>query len=153
MSDESIPTAPVQKREIFGWAMYDFANSSYTTVVISFVYSAFFTAYIVPETSELQDTYWSIAIIISTVLAIILSPLVGAICDYSGGKKKYLIICTVVCSLATACLALAGVGDIWLAIGLIAISNAAFMLGESFVASFLPDLSNEDNMGCVSGLG
>ncbi len=152
MSEDS-NVAPVQKREIFGWAMYDFANSSYTTVVISFVYSAFFTGYIVPNTSEFQDTYWSIAIIISTILAIVLSPLVGAICDYSGGKKKYLIICTITCAIATAGLALVGVGDIWLAIALIAISNAAFMLGESFVASFLPDLSDEDNMGLISGLG
>lgn len=152
MSEDS-QVAEVQKREIFGWAMYDFANSSYTTVVISFVYAAFFTGYIVPGTSEYQDTYWSIAIIISTVIAIVLSPLVGAICDYSGGKKKYLILCTITCAVATAALALVGPGHVWWAIILIAVSNAAFMLGESFVASFLPDLANEDNMGLISGLG
>ena len=143
----------VKKSEIFGWAMYDFANSSYTTVVISFVYAAFFTGYIVPQDSEIRDTYWAIAIIISTVIAIVLSPLVGAICDYSGGKKKYLLISTLTCGVATGALALAGPGHLWLAIPLIAISNAAFMLGESFVASFLPDLADEDNMGLISGLG
>ena len=98
MSESGTP--PVKKREIFGWAMYDFANSSYTTVVISFVYSAFFTAQIIPATSEVRDTYWALAIVISTIIAIILSPLVGALCDYSGGKKRYLLMATVTCSIS-----------------------------------------------------
>lgn len=152
-SSDASTSPPVQKREIFGWAMYDFANSSYTTVVISFVYAAFFTTYIVPEGSELRDTYWSIAIVISTILAIVLSPLVGAICDFSGGKKKYLFLCTLTCAISTMALVLVGPGYIWWAIFFIAISNAAFMLGESFVASFLPELADEDNMGLISGLG
>ncbi len=143
----------VKKSEIFGWAMYDFANSSYTTVVISFVYAAFFTKFIVPEGSEVRDTYWAIAIIASTIIAIVLSPLVGAICDYTGGKKKYLFFTTISCAITTAALALAHPGQLWLAIPLIAISNAMFMLGESFVASFLPDLADDDNMGLISGLG
>lgn len=145
--------APVKKREIFGWAMYDFANSSYTTVVISFVYSAFFTAHVVPADSTVKDSFWALAIVFSTIIAIVLSPLAGAICDFSGGKKKYLLASTLTCAISTACLAFVGPGDIWLAIFLIAISNAAFMLGESFIASFLTDIANSDNMGKISGLG
>ena len=82
---------PVEKKEIFGWAMFDFANSSYTTVVITVVYSGFFVGYIVPPGSAIRDSYWSIAIILSTVLALVLSPLAGAICDLSGRKKRYLL--------------------------------------------------------------
>lgn len=145
--------APVKKREIFGWAMYDFANSSYTTVVISFVYSAFFTAHVVPADSTVKDSFWALAIVFSTIIAIVLSPLAGAICDFSGGKKKYLLASTLTCAISTACLAFVGPGDISLAIFLIAISNAAFMLGESFIASFLTDIANSDNMGKISGLG
>ncbi|MGA9520383.1 MAG: MFS transporter, partial [Myxococcaceae bacterium] len=142
-----------QKREIFGWAMYDFANSSYTTVVISVVYSAFFTSRIVPPGSTVRDTWWSVAIIASTVLAILLSPLAGAICDYTGRKKRYLAYSTIACALATGALALAGPGDVWLAVALVTVSNAAFMLGEAFVGSFLPELSTKQNMGIISGLG
>lgn len=144
---------PVKKIEIFGWAMYDFANSSYTTVVISLLYSAFFTAYIVPEGSEVRDTYWAVAIIASTVLAIILSPLVGAICDYTGRKKRYLFYSTVVCAVSTACLFFVQPGDVWAAIILITISNAAFMIGEAFCGSFLTDLATKKTMGIISGLG
>ena len=94
-------TPPVKKREIFGWAMYDFANSSYTTVVITVIYSAFFVQHIVPAGSEARDTYWSIAMIASTIIALLLSPLVGAICDYGGGKKRYLGLTTLVCAGST----------------------------------------------------
>lgn len=143
----------VKKSEIFGWAMYDFANSSYTTVVISFVYSAFFTKTIVPASTTIRDSYWAIAIVLSTLLAIVLSPLIGAICDYSGGKKKYLLAATLTCAVSTAALALVAPGQVGFAIAFVAISNAAFMIGESFVASFLPDLATPKNMGIISGLG
>jgi UMF1 family MFS transporter len=144
---------PVKKIEIFGWAMYDFANSSYTTVVISLLYSAFFTAHIVPPGEEVRDTYWSVAIIASTILAIVLSPLVGAICDYSGSKKRYLFFSTVVCAVSTMGLALVEPGNVWLAIALITVSNAAFMIGEAFCGSFLTDLATKKTMGIISGLG
>lgn len=146
-------TPPVTKREIFGWAMFDFANSSYTTVVVTVVYSAFFVGFIVPPGSAVRDSYWSIAIILSTVLALVLSPLAGAICDLSGRKKTYLFATTVICAVATAALALVGPGSIWPAIALIVLSNAAWMLSESLCGSFLPELSTPESMGKISGLG
>ena len=146
-------TIPVKKREIFGWAMYDFANSSYTTVVISLLYSSFFVAHIVPADSGSRDTYWSIAMVSSTLLAIVLSPLVGAICDYGGGKKRWLAASTAICGASTAMLWFVQPGDIWFAIALITISNAAFMLGEAFCGSFLTDLATKKNMAVISGLG
>lgn len=141
------------KGEIFAWAMFDFANSSYTTVIITAVFSAFFVEYIVPEGSVSRDTYWSYAIGCSTLVALLLSPLSGAICDLSGRKKRYLAYTTILCSIATAALSFVGQGDIWLAIGLITVSNAAFMLSETFCGSFLPDISSPKNMGLVSGIG
>ena len=144
---------PVEKKEIFGWAMFDFANSSYTTVVITVVYSAFFVRYIVPPGSAIRDSFWSIAIILSTLLALVLSPLVGAICDLSGRKKTYLLGATLLCAVSTAALALVGPGGVGPAITLIVVSNAAFMMSESLVGSFLPELSTPETMGKISGLG
>ena len=152
-SAQAQAAVPVQKREIFGWAMYDFANSSYTTVVISIVYAAFFTEHIVPAGSTARDTYWALGIVASTVLAILLSPLVGAICDYTGRKKRYLLYSTLACAAGTAGLFFVAPGHVWLAIACITISNAGFMLGESFCASFLTDLATRETMGKISGLG
>jgi MFS transporter, UMF1 family len=144
---------PVTRREIFGWAMFDFANSSYTTVVITVVYGTFFVGFIVPPGSAARDSYWSLAIILGTLVALVLSPLAGAICDLSGRKKAYLVASAVVCSVATAALALAGPGRLWLAVALIVVSNAAFLLSQAFCASFLPDIATPATMGRISGLG
>ncbi|WP_196157964.1 MFS transporter [Reinekea sp. G2M2-21] len=148
------PLLPVKKREIFGWAMYDFANSSYTTVVVTFVYSAFFVSYIVPpELAHFKNTFWSIAVALSTALAIILAPLVGVLCDYSGKKKKYLAWCTMTSVGATLGLFLVNPGQVWIGLTLLVLSNTAWMLSESFIASFLTDLSDKSNMGKISGIG
>jgi len=145
---------PVKKREIFGWAMYDFANSSYTTVVVTFVYSAFFVHYIVPpELAHLKNTFWSIAVTLSTVLSIILAPFVGVLCDYSGKKKKYLAWCTLASVLGTSGLFFVNPGQVGLGLLFLIISNTGWMLSESFIASFLPELATKKNMGKVSGIG
>ena len=144
---------PVRKREIFGWAMYDFANSSYTTVVITVVYSVFFVEHIVPASSPARDSFWSLAIILSTLIALVLSPFVGILCDFSGHKKRYLLATTILCSLGTMSIFWVGPGMIALGITLLVVSNTAFMLSEIFCASFLPELANKKNMGMISGIG
>jgi UMF1 family MFS transporter len=133
--------------------MFDFANSSYTTVIITAVFSAFFIEHIVPPGSASRDSYWSFAIASSTILALLLSPLAGAICDLSGRKKRYLAYSTVICSLATMALYFVQPGNVWFAILLLTFSNAAFMLSETFCGSFLPDLASKENMGIISGIG
>lgn len=144
---------PIQKREIFGWAMYDFANSSYTTVVITYIYSAFFISTIIPKESTLQDTYWSIAIVISTFLSIILSPILGSMADFNGRKKKYLVWLTSVSVVFTGSLFFVEPGQVWLGISLLVFSNTAWMLSENFIASFLPDITTPKNIGKISGIG
>jgi UMF1 family MFS transporter len=134
--------------------MYDFANSSYTTVVVSFIYSAFFISFIVPpELAHLKNTFWAASVAISTGLAIILAPLVGVICDYSGRKKRYLAWCTWVSVLATGGLFFVEPGSVWLGMAFLICSNTAWMLSETFIASFLTELANKDNMGRISGIG
>lgn len=142
-----------RKGEILSWAMFDFANSSYTTVVITAIFGAFFVEHIVPKESTLRDSYWTYAIGASTILTLLLSPLVGAICDLSGRKKRYLAYTTIICAISTCLLYFVDYGDIWLAVALITISNSAFMLSETFCGSFLPELATKDNMGLISGVG
>lgn len=145
---------PVRKREIFGWAMYDFANSSYTTVVVSFIYSAFFIAYIVPpELDQFRNSFWSVAVAVSTALAIFLAPLIGVVCDYTARKKQFLAICTLLSVSSTGALFFVNPGDLWLGLFFLIVSNTAWMLSESFIASFLPEISTPKNIGKISGFG
>ncbi|MCH8551493.1 MAG: MFS transporter [Natronospirillum sp.] len=144
---------PGSKREIFGWAMYDIANQAYTTVVISFIYSAFFVSVIVPEDSALRDTYWSIALVGSMLMAMLLSPIVGQRIDQGASKKKLLAVSTAFCVVFTCALWFVAPGYVWLGIVLLLVSNTAWMLGEAIISSFLPDISSRRNMGVISGLG
>lgn len=155
-------TRTYDKREVFAWSMYDFANSSFTTLVVTFIYAAFFTKAIAPD--EITGTaLWSRAVSITAVAVALLSPVMGAIADRGGYRKLFLFACTAVCVVATAALylprphaALAeeGLGDqTTLALVLFVAANVAFEMGSVFYNAFLPDIAPPDRIGRVSGYG
>ena len=144
---------PVKKREIFGWAFFDFANSSYVTVVITAIYSSFFVKYVIPEDHPAPNSLWSSIIVVGTIIAMLLSPLAGAICDLAGKKKGYLIGATLICAVSTMGLYFVDGSTLWLGALLVVVSYVAFMLSETFCASFLTDIATPKTMGLISGLG
>ncbi len=142
----------VKKREVFGWAMYDFANSGYTTVVITAVFAAYFVGGIA-KGAEWATFAWTLALSISYAIVMLTMPSLGAYADMRAAKKKLLMLFTGACVLSTAALAFAGPGSVALAFVLIVISNTFFSYGESLTASFLPELARPSGMGKVSGWG
>jgi UMF1 family MFS transporter len=142
----------VRPREVWAWAMYDFANSGYTTVVITAVFNAYFVG-IVAAGQSWGTFAWTLALSVSYAAIIFTAPIVGAYADAHAAKKKLLAITTVGCVLGTALLALAGPGDVWLAFALIVLSNVFFGTGENIVAAFLPELARSEAMGRVSAWG
>ena len=142
----------VKKREVFGWAMYDFANSGYTTVVITAVFAAYFVGGIA-KGADWATFAWTAALSISYAIVMLTMPSLGAYADARAAKKKLLVIFTVGCVLSTAALALAGPGSVALAFVLIVVSNTFFSYGESMTAAFLPELARPEGMGKVSGWG
>jgi len=142
----------VLKREVFGWALYDFANSGYTTVVLTAVFNAYFVA-VVAEGAAWGTLAWTLAIAASSLIAMLTLPALGAHADRYAAKKKLLAFSTVACVLATVALADAGRGDLWLAVAAVIVSNVAYTYGESLVAAFLPELARPASLGRVSGWG
>ena len=142
----------VKKREVFGWAMYDFANSGYTTVVITAVFAAYFVGGIA-KGADWATFAWTAALSVSYAIVMLTMPSLGAYADMRAAKKKLLAIFTVGCVLSTAALAFAGPGSVALAFVLIVVSNTFFSYGESLTASFLPELAKPEGMGKVSGWG
>ena len=142
----------VRKREVFGWAMYDFANSGYTTVVLTAVFSAYFVGS-VADGQDWATLAWSSALAVSSLLVMLTMPAIGAYADLRAAKKRLLLLSTGGCVLATAALAGAGPGDIVWAVVAVVLSNVFFTYGESLVAAFLPELARPDSLGRVSGWG
>jgi UMF1 family MFS transporter len=142
----------VSRREVWAWAMYDFANSGYTTVVITAVFNAYFVG--VVAAGESWGTFaWTLALSISYFVVMLTAPIVGAYADAHAAKKKLLAITTVGCVLGTALLGLVGPGDLALAFALIVLSNVFFGTGENLAAAFLPELATGEAMGKVSAWG
>jgi UMF1 family MFS transporter len=143
---------PVKKREIVAWAFFDFANSGYTTVVITAVFNAFFVSVIAGKAGW-ATLAWTVALSVSYALNVLTSPLIGAYADLKARKKRLLVVSTVLCVIGTALLALCGPGDVWLALAVIVVGNFAFGMGENLIAAFLPELVKQEAMGKVSGWG
>ena len=141
------------RKELFGWAMFDFANSSYTTVIITVVFCIIFPKIIVGDGPEyrLGNLLWSSAISISYLLVLLTAPLFGAIMDYTGSKKKFLFGSCLLTVLATAALYFVQPGGIILGMLLIILSNVGFSYSEAFVSSFLPGLGPSEDLGKISG--
>ncbi len=142
----------VKKREVFGWAMYDFANSGYTTVVITAVYAAYFVGGIAQKASWATFA-WTLALSMSYAIVMLTMPSIGAIADMRAAKKRFLKVFTAGCVVSTAALALTGPGTVTLAFILIVISNTFYSYGESLTAAFLPELAKREALGKVSGWG
>ncbi len=131
--------------------MFDFANSSYTTVVVTVAFSVFFTRLV--ATGPEADAWWGRGIFISNLIVVLLSPIVGAMADESGRKKLFLFGTYLMCVAGTAALGFVGPGAIALGLVLFVVSNVAFSFGENLVAAFLPEISTPSTVGRISGFG
>jgi UMF1 family MFS transporter len=132
--------------------MYDFANSGYTTVVITAVFSAYFVSG-VSGNAPWATLAWTAALSASYALVLVTGPFIGAWADAHAEKKKLLLLSTAGCVVFTGLLCFASPGAVALALILIVLSNYFFGVGENLIAAFLPELADSRAMGRVSGWG
>lgn len=142
---------PVTRKEIAGWCLYDAADSAFTTVIITAFYAPFFSKVIVGD--PVRGAYlWGWALSGSEIVVAILAPILGAIADFSGSRKKFLAACAATIIIFTGALYFARPGMVGLAMALFIIANVGFAGGNVFIDSFLPGIANESNAGRLSGL-
>lgn len=144
------------RREIFGWAMFDFANQAYTLLIITVVFGELFTTVIVGDRGDnfrLANFLWSLALAVSYLMVVITAPLCGAVMDYRAEKKRFLLISYLATVATTAMLYFVEPGFVIIGLLLIVLSNYAYSMGESFIAAFLPELGPPASLGKISGFG
>src|SRR5687768_18017605 len=132
--------------------MYDFANSAYTTVVITAVFSAYFVAGVAGN-APWATFAWTAALSVSYAAILLTGPLIGAWADAHAAKKPLLLATTAGCVVFTAALFFAQPGAVALALALLILSNYFFGAGENLIAAFLPELADSRALGRVSGWG
>ncbi|MBO6575533.1 MAG: MFS transporter [Rhodothermales bacterium] len=140
------------RRAIASWSLYDFANSAFTTLIVTFIYAAYFTQAIAPD-PETGTSLWSIGVAISAIIVAVCSPFLGAMADKGGLRKPYLLAATITCVVGTVVLYFPLPGQIVFALGAFVIANVAFEMGNVFYNAYLPDLATPDRIGRVSGNG
>ncbi len=146
---------PVTKKEILGWCMYDVADSAFTTVIVTALYAPYFSKIVVADSKPWglnADFLWGLGASISEIIVALLAPILGAIADFSGSRKKFLAACAVTIVFFTAALYFVGPGMAAWGLGIYIVANIGFAGGGVFIDSFLPGISNESNAGRISGL-
>ncbi len=143
---------PTNRRTILAWCLYDFANSAFTTLVVTFIYAAFFTKVIAPD--EVTGTWlWSRSVSITAIAVALLSPLLGALADRGGYRKRFLGFFTLVAVVGTTFLYTAMPGEVVRALLWFTLANIAFEMGGVFYNAYLPDVAPPDRIGRISGYG
>lgn len=159
--DAAAPAAAVEpqpgsrvysRKAIAGWALYDFANSAYTTLVITFIYSTFFINRLA-ENAIAGTAQWGYAIAVSAVTVAVLSPFMGALADRSGYRRLLIAATTVMTIVGSFLLYVPGPGAVAMALLIVVLSNTAFELCGVFYNSYLPDVAPPDRIGRISGYG
>ncbi len=140
-------------RNIAGWMFYDFANSAFTTVIVSVVYSAYFIKSVAAGPVGYGDRLWGLAVGLSMTLVAITAPILGAVADYSRSKKKLLFFFAYLTVLFTALLYFVKAGEVTQGMIFFIAANYAFNSANVFYDAFLPEVSPPADIGKVSGFG
>jgi UMF1 family MFS transporter len=142
-------------RVLFGWALYDWANSAYITTFAAIV-AAFFTGVIVPDGGYgglSGQTLWSAIISIGAIVLFLVMPVLGAIADYTSAKKKFLRVFAWFGALATVVIAFVPSGSVPLFLFVVVMTQIGFVAANVFYDGFLPDISTDDTIDRVSSKG
>lgn len=139
-------------KSVWAWALYDFANSAFTTLIVTFVYATFFTKTMAGD--EITGTaLWSRGITATAVLVAVLSPLLGAYADRTGTRKRFLLATTVLAVAGALALYVPVPGQALVALLIFVVANTAFELSAVFYNAFLPEISTQETIGRISGWG
>lgn len=141
----------MNKKSVFSWCLYDWANTAFSTVIITFVFSVYFAKQIAGDEIA-GSAQWSFMIGISGLLIAFLSPFFGAVADNSGSRKKWLFWFSCVCIVPTMALwfAAPGVNILWVLM-LVGLANIGLELSQVFANAMLPTIAPSHKTGRVSG--
>ncbi len=149
---DSTRKTPAKPLGIVAWAMFDWANSAFTTVIITFVFATYFAKGVVGD-ETLGTSYWGYAMSLSGLSIALLAPVFGAVADMAGRRKPWIAAFTALCVAATAMLVFIAPDPAYAipALILVAIANIGFEMGIVFNNAMLPDIARADRIGRISG--
>jgi UMF1 family MFS transporter len=140
-------------KRILAWCLFDFANSAYSAVIVVSVFSVYYVTHIVGNEHGLGDLWWGRAVSMSLLLVVLTGPVLGALADRAGLRKRFFIAFTALCITCIALFTTLQPGMILRGFALIAIANFGFESSQIYYNAYLPDIAPPDRLGWISGLG
>ncbi len=148
------------KKTIFGWCMYDWANSAYGTTVVAALLPNYFALAVVGKAGVniagqtfSATALWGYMLGASALVVFFCAPVLGAIADFSAAKKKFLIGFAYTGSLFATLLYFCTAGDVWLTVLLFVGSQVCFVAANVFYDAFLPQIATPERLDAVSSRG
>jgi MFS transporter, UMF1 family len=148
-SEPEQPSQFYSRSKIFSWTLFDFANTAFSVVVVTVIYSRYFTEQVAGGRLWL----WSLAVSLSMILAAAIAPPLGAAADFSHNKKLFLGLFTLVSIICTALMYFVEPGMVFVGMLLFIVANTGFEGGIVFYDAFLPSITSRHSYGRVSGYG
>src|SRR5690242_17286727 len=152
-------TAKNDRKTVFGWCMYDWANSAYITTAVGLL-PIFFAKTVVGDEGVLllgrhflADTLWGFTVGLAGAISFLFAPVLGAMADFSSAKKKFLLFFAYTGSLFTIFFYFCHSGNVVSTMFFFLVTQVAFVNGNVFYDAFLPHIASEDRMDDVSAKG
>ena len=157
MPEPALSTRPERDnpKVLWSWAMYDWANSAFTTLVVTFIYSTYYGKVFWPD-EETGTNWWARGIAVSSILTALLAPVLGAMADRGGTRKLFMGIALAVCLAATTVLAFISpemANSAFIALAVFVVADISYETGNVFYNAFLPNITAPDRIGRISGYG
>ncbi|MBC8230535.1 MFS transporter [bacterium] len=148
-------------KEIIGWSMYDFANSAFATTILAVIFNKYFAAVVAGGEEGVNilgyqlhgAAFFTFTVSVAMAIVALSAPVLGAIADFSGAKKRFLAVFCYVAVIFTGLLYFIGEGDYWLGALFFIIANVSFASSNVFYNALLPEITTDENIGKVSGWG
>ena len=143
----------MNNKHVGAWALFDFANSVYPAVMTTAVFPVFYVNVVIGDDGGLGELWWSRAVSLSALVVAVSSPLLGAVADRGGARKRFMLGYTAVCLIAVAMMSTLDQGMVVQGFLLFVVANIGFESALVVYNAYLPDIAPPEKQGWVSGLG
>jgi len=143
----------VDKKRVGAWALFDFANSVYPAVMTTAVFPLFYVGTVVGDEGGLGELWWGRAVSFSALIVAMSAPLLGAIADRGGARKRFMLFYSLLCIVSVSMMSTLEAGMVLRGFFLFVLANVGFESALVFYNAYLPDIAPPEKQGRVSGLG